>query len=401
MELSHLARTPTVERARTLLREHDADTLATMIELAEIPAPPFGESERGQRLRERFAEVGLADVVTDEVGNVLARLPGDSGAGLAPVIVAAHLDTVFPPETDVTVRRAGGRLVGPGIADNARGLAALLALARAMVEAGIRTRRPVVFAGTVGEEGAGDLRGVKHLFREGSPWRRAEAFVALDGTGTRRIVNGALGSRRFRIAMRGAGGHSWADWGQPNPIHALSTAVATIARQALPPRPRTTLSVGRIEGGTAVNVIPSEAWIEVDLRSERESVLANVESSVLRAAETAAAEANSRRRRGTPPLELEITLIGDRPCGQTPPTAALVAAACEATRWIGESPELVASSTDANTPIALGIPAIALGAGGRSAGTHTIEEWYDNESGPEGLERVLLTLLGVAKLDGV
>src|SRR5690606_9222899 len=152
MELSHLARTPTVERARTLLREHDADTLATMIELAEIPAPPFGESERGQRLRERFAEVGLADVVTDEVGNVLARLPGDSGAGLAPVIVAAHLDTVFPPETDVTVRTAGGRLVGPGIADNARGLAALLALARAMVEAGIRTRRPVVFAGTVGEE---------------------------------------------------------------------------------------------------------------------------------------------------------------------------------------------------------------------------------------------------------
>ncbi len=400
MDVPPVAVTPAVDRALTLLRERDAETLDTMVELAQIPAPPFGEAARAERVRDRFHALGLADVVTDEEGNVLARLPSGNGTGLgAPVIVAAHLDTVFPAETDLTVRRDGRRLAGPGIVDNARGLAALLTIAGVLCEAGVATCRPVVFAATVGEEGTGDLRGVKHLFREGSPWRRASGFIALDGTGTRRIVNSAVGSRRFRLTVRGSGGHSWADWGRANPIHALGLAVAEIARYAPPRRPRTTLTVGRIEGGTSVNAIPSAAWLEVDLRSEGRRALANLEARVLHAAEAAVAETNARRRRGTPALGLEIALIGDRPSGETPATAPIVEAACNATRMIGETPELVASSTDANVPISLGIPAITIGAGGRSAGTHTTEEWYDNETGPQGLERVLWTVLGVAGVE--
>ncbi len=405
MDAATLARTPAVDRARTILRERDAATLAAMVELAAIPAPPFDEAARAGRMRERFHEIGLADIAVDEVGNVLARLPGADAwprpaaadaAPPGPVILAAHLDTVFPAGTEVAVRDDGGRLIGPGIADNARGLAALLALAHALVESEVATRRPVVFAATVGEEGVGDLRGVKHLFREGSPWREATGFIAIDGTGARRIVNRALGSRRFRVTVTGSGGHSWADWGRANAVHALGLAIGRLARLTLPRRPRTTLNVGRVEGGTSVNAIPAEAWLELDIRSEGPGVLAELESRALREVEDAVAEANGRRRRGTPALGLSVERIGDRPSGETPPSAPIVAAARAATRLVGETPELVASSTDANIPISIGIPAIALGAGGRSAGTHTTGEWYANDGGPEGLERVLITLLSVA-----
>ncbi|HEX7117606.1 MAG TPA: M20/M25/M40 family metallo-hydrolase [Longimicrobiales bacterium] len=400
-----LTRSPAVDRARKILRERDAETLAAMVELAQIPAPPFGEAARAERVRRWFRDLGLADVALDEAGNVLARLPSPSGGAAAPpdrapILVAAHLDTIFPPGTDVSVRDVGGRLVGPGIADNARGLAAMLAIARALVEAAPSLRRPVVFVATVGEEGVGDLRGVKHLFRDGSPWRRAAGFIALDGTGARRIVNRALGSLRYRVTIEGSGGHSWADWGRPNPVHALGRAIAALASLELPRRPRTTLNVGRIEGGTAVNAIPTRAWLEVDLRSEGAGALAELDARVLRAVERAVAEASDRRRRGTAALELEIERIGDRPSGETPASSPIVAAARSATRLIGEVPELAASSTDANIPIALGIPAIALGAGGRSAGIHTPDEWYENDGGPAGVERALLTLLAVAGVDG-
>ena len=404
MDVATLNRHPAVDRARTTLRERDAETLAAMIELAQIPAPPFGESARGERMRRWFEELGLRDVAVDEVGNVLAWYPANGSAQdrageYGPVLICAHLDTVFPPETDVTVRRVGERLVGPGIADNARGLAALIALAGALVEARPSLARSVVFAATVGEEGVGDLRGVKHLFREDSPWRRAAAFIALDGTGTRRIVNRALGSRRYRVTIEGSGGHSWADWGRANPIHALGRAIAALDAIDLPRRPRTTLSVGRIEGGTAVNAIPTEAWLELDIRSEGANALDAVEAKALREIKRAVVATERHSRGSDSPLALRFERIGDRPSGETPAASPLVAAACAATRMIGEEPELAASSTDANIPISLGIPAIAMGAGGRSSGVHTPDEWYENDGGPEGLDRALLTLVAAAGLE--
>ncbi len=396
IDIERIARLPTLVRARQLLRQTDDETLADQAELVAIPAPPFGEAERARRVLERFREVGLEDAVLDDAGNVLARLPGNARDGAAPVILSAHLDTVFPEGTDVTVRRNGQKIYAPGIADDARGLAAILAIARVLVQAGVRTSAPVVFAATVGEEGAGDLRGVKHLFRERSPWRGAAGFVSLDGTGCRRLVHRALGSRRLRATLTGPGGHSWADWGYANPVHALGLAIARLARLEIPSHPRSALTVGRIGGGTGVNVIPEGAWCELDIRSEDAATLGRLEAETKEALRAAVAEVNDRRRRGTRALSLELEVTGDRPTGTTPPDAALVRAARAATRFVGYTPELVASSTDANVPIALGIPAIAMGAGGESGGTHPLGEWYSNESGVEGLERALLTVLGVA-----
>ncbi|HET9986087.1 MAG TPA: M20/M25/M40 family metallo-hydrolase [Longimicrobiales bacterium] len=393
-DLEPLLADPTVAAARDHIRETDARTVADLLEIVQVPAPPFGEAERGEWIRERFRQLGLADVASDEVGNVLARLPGPVN-GKPPVILAAHLDTVFPPGTEIRVRREGAKLRAPGIADNARGLAALLAVARALLHAGARTARPVVFVATVGEEGVGDLRGVKHLFREGSPWRGAEAFITLDGTGIRRVVTRSIGSRRLRATVSGPGGHSWADWGVGNPVSALGIAVAELARMPLSRSPRSALTVGRIAGGTSVNAIPDHAWLELDIRSEAAPPLRELETRVRRILSHAVAEVNSRRRRGTPSLTLDVDVIGDRPTGETPFSSPVVRAARAATRAIGEAPELVASSTDANAPMALGIPAIAMGAGGDAGGTHTTEEWYSNERGPDGIERVLLTLLGV------
>lgn len=399
-EVERIARHPAVARARQLLRRTDDETLADQAELAAIPAPPFGEAARARRVLERFREAGLVDAALDDAGNVLGRLPGDAHDGAAPVILSAHLDTVFPEGTDLTPRWNGTKLYAPGIADDARGLAAILAIARVLVRAGVRTAAPLVFAATVGEEGAGDLRGVKHLFREGSPWRGAGGFVSLDGTGRRRIVYRALGSRRLRATLTGPGGHSWADWGSPNPVHALGIAIARLVQLDVPPQPRSALTVGRIAGGTGVNVIPEQAWCEIDVRSEDAAALRRLAAQAEEALRAGVAEANAMRRRGTRALALEIEVIGDRPTGETPPDSALVRAARAATRFIGQTPELVASSTDANVPIALGIPAIAMGAGGESGGTHTLGEWYSNDGGVEGLERALLTVLGVAGVAG-
>ena len=395
-EIERIATLPALARARQLLRHTDEETLADQAELVAIPAPPFGEAPRARRVLERFREIGLEDAALDDAGNVLARLPGCAHDDAAPVILSAHLDTVFPEGTDLTVRRNGQKISAPGIADDARGLAAILAIARVLVQAGVRTGAPVVFAATVGEEGAGDLRGVKHLFRDGSPWRGAAGFVSLDGTGCRRIVHRAVGSRRLRVTLTGPGGHSWADWGCANPVHALGLAIARLARLEIPSDPRSTLTVARISGGTGVNVIPERAWCELDMRSEDAAALGRLVAETEEAMRAAVVEANGGRRRGTRALSLEIEVIGDRPTGTTPPNAPLVRAARAATRFIGHTPELVASSTDANVPIALGIPAIAMGAGGESGGMHTLGEWYSNEGGVEGLERALLTVVSVA-----
>ena len=396
MDLEKAARAPAVSAARKFIRQLDADTISDMIEVVQIAAPPFGEQARGRWIEDQLQRAGMVDVCTDEIGNVLARVPGYGSNGEPPVIVSAHLDTVFDADTPLQVRRNGKRIAAPGIADNGRGLAALLAIARTLRAHRIPTQRPIAIVATVGEEGVGDLRGVKHLLRPGSHWRDAAAFITIDGTGRRRIVYRAIGSRRFSINITGSGGHSWADWGIANPVHALGVAIGRLNALTLPKQPRAALTVARVGGGTSVNAIPAEAWMEIDLRSEAGSTLVELEESVRRLIGESIDEANAQRRRGTRALEIEIRLIGDRPTGETPVHSHIVRAARAATRILGETAELVASSTDANVPIALGIPAIAIGAGGESGGTHTIDEWYTNDGGAEGLERALLIVLGAA-----
>lgn len=392
METGHDKR---IAAARRRIKALDPTTLDDMLTIVRVAAPPFGEQVRAQLVAGMLADLGL-EVSTDDAGNLIA-VPRAS-FDLPPVVVAAHLDTVFPLETELTVRRNGTRVFAPGIADNARGLAGMIAIARILHEQQLRTRHPIHFIATVGEEGLGDLRGVKHLFRAGSSYRDAAAFIALDGTGRRRVVYRAIGSRRLRITISGPGGHSWADWGVANPVHALGLAIGGVDQIDVPRQPRSSINVGRMAGGTSVNAVPAEAWCEVDVRSEAAATLAELETEVRRIFEAAVDHSNSNRKRGTPALSLEVRIIGDRPSGETPVNSVLVRAARAATRALGDTPELVASSTDANIPIALGIPAIAVGVGGESGGTHTTDEWYSNQGGPEGIERVLLILLEVAEL---
>ena len=377
---------------REALAAREEDVLREQVALSTISAPTGSETTRGAFVAARLRELGLADVHVDSVGNVLGVRAGMDDE--ASVVVCAHLDTVFPHGTDVSVKRRGARLDGPGIVDNARGLAGMLALAAAVDGSALRTRRPILFVATVGEEGGGDLRGAKHLFANLA--RTPACCIALDGAGDDRIVHRALGARRFRITFRGAGGHSWAAYGVPNPVHAAGAAAARLAALPLPRHPRTTLSVCRIGGGISVNAIPEDGWLEVDLRSSSSEVLAGCVADLRAAVHRAARDENARRAPGTEPLTYEVAMIGDRPCGATDEHHPLVRAACAVTRAIGRTPELVAASTDANVPISLGIPSIAIGAGGRGGGVHTPAEWFDNTDGALGLARALAIVVGAA-----
>ena len=380
-----------VQRARAHLVETDARTLDEQVALTRIPAPPFAEAARG-RLMAALMEVSDLDLLaTDEVGNVIARVPGSGpwsldDRGEAPLVVAAHLDTVFPEGTVTEVVRDGDRLRAPGISDDARGLAGVLALARALSAGGLRLRAPLLVVATVGEEGAGDLRGVRHLFSpEGARAHGCRAFVSLDGAGMRRIVNTGLGSLRYRATIRGPGGHSWVDYGTPNPIHALSRALDELTRVPLPDSPVTTFSVGRWGGGTSVNAIPTEAWVEFEVRSEAEVELSRMDleiRSILDRVTTSIPQGRS--------LELQLDRLGRRPAGGTSPDHPLVRAVAAATEALGAVAELGISSTDANLPMSIGV---TLGAGGDAGQAHTPDEWYHNVRGPEGIFRALLTLL--------
>lgn len=384
----------TLYAARQLLFERDEAVVRSQIEVSEIPAPTGDEGERGAWMVARMRELGLGDVRVDDAGNVIGRRAGRSDG--AAVVVCAHLDTVFPRDVDVRVRREGARLFGPGIGDNGRGLAALLALAAAIDGERLRTEAPIDFVATVGEEGAGDLRGAKHFFQNGGGG--AIAAIALDGAGDERIVHRALGSRRYRIVFRGIGGHSWSAFGVPHPVHAAAITGARLARLALPQEPRTTLSIGRIGGGLSVNAIPEDGWLEVDLRSTSTAMLDRLDAELRAAGRAAESEENARRQRGTPPLSLAIDIIGDRPSGETSDRHPLVLAALEATRLVGREPELTTASTDANVPISLGIPAIAIGGGGRGGDAHTPAEWFENADGRLGLARALGIVVAAAGL---
>ncbi|MGH9901469.1 MAG: M20/M25/M40 family metallo-hydrolase, partial [Pyrinomonadaceae bacterium] len=367
-------------RAAEITEEHAA--------ICAIPAPPFGEGARAEYLRARFRQCGLADARLDAEGNCVALRRGRSPRPL--LVVSAHLDTVFPPGTDSAVRREQGKMFAPGIADDGCGLAALVALVRALEECAIETEGSLLFVGTTGEEGEGNLRGARHLLTGGEWAGVIDAFLSLDGPGVERITHAALGSRRYRVRFSGPGGHSWGDFGAVNPVHALGRVIARLSAYPAPTAPRTTFNVGRVEGGAGVNVIPRAATMDVDLRSESADELGRLDAFFRRAAREAADDENTARRPGTPPLELDVKLIGDRPSGETPLGAPLVRLAEEATRALGHNPRFDCSSTDSNVAISLGIPAVTVGAGGASGNSHTLDEWYDPRGRDLGLKRALL-----------
>jgi len=382
-----------VRAARHHIERCDESTLARQAALSAIPAPTGAEGARGAHLADLFREAGLGDVAVDEVGNVTGWLGARRDE---PVVLSAHLDTVFAEGLDVSVARSGARLAGPGISDNARGLAALVTVGEALVRSRVSTVRPVRFTATVGEEGSGDLRGVKHLFANGDG--RPHAFIALDGAGLERIVHRALGARRYRVTYRGPGGHSWAAFGVANPANAVGRATALLADLQIPHSPRSTCAVVRLGGGTGLNSIPQEAWLDLDLRSEDPRALVQLDETVQGVLARALTEENGHRTAGTPPLRLDLRRVGDRPSGLTPRAHPLVQTAIAATRALGRPHELACASTDANVPIALGVPAIALGAGGHAGDAHLPTEWYENVDGPLGVVRALLVTAAMAEV---
>ncbi|HUK91258.1 MAG TPA: M20/M25/M40 family metallo-hydrolase [Blastocatellia bacterium] len=390
------ASSPEILRGFSLI---DSGTIAgsdaEVVRICEIPAPPFKEHARAAYVRRRMEQIGLA-VSQDRIGNVFAARPGRAKS--QPIIVSAHLDTVFPEDTDVRVRREGARLWAPGISDNACGVASLLALAEVLQHANITTDGPVYFVGTVGEEGEGNLRGVRHLFTEGEFKAGAGAFVSLDGPGLERITNRALGSRRYKVTIEGPGGHSWADFGIVNPVHALGRAIAKFAAYQPPISPRTSFNVGVIEGGSSVNAIPDRASMLVDIRSMSKYEIDKLEAHLRRSVDGAIREETAQRSFSGTGLTLSLEMIGDRPSGETPVHSPLVQAALECSRALGIEPRLDCSSTDSNIPISLGIPAITIGVGGLSGNCHSLTEWYEPTGRELGMKRLLILTLALAGL---
>jgi tripeptide aminopeptidase len=404
--LAHLATHPAVSAALRAVPGIEKTNIDRLVELTEIAAPPFGEQARAQRLAELLAAAGLDDVTIDSEGNVIALRAGDGRPYT--VAVVAHLDSVFSAATDVRVRRADGEEVGqnvtddgvklyaPGIGDNARGLVLLLTLVDALQEGDVHTRSNLLFVGSVGEEGIGDLRGVKHLLRTGGP--RIDELIAIDGGNDRRVLNQAIGSHRYRIVISGPGGHSWGAFGLANPAHALATAIHKFDEAAgvfVSEGPRSTYNIGKVGGGTSVNAVPYEAWAEVDLRSEDSERLKELDRLLLNIFQDAVDSHNDARDRGAE-LSLEVVTIGKRPSGWVDPDTALIQWAMASARYYGLQPVLGAGSTDANVAIARGIPATTISRGGMSGGAHSLQEWWSNEKVELGSSKALLLMLATA-----
>lgn len=394
--IADLIRRPEMQAAFAIIDRSAARFTAEQIRICEIPAPPFAEEERGRYIEDRFRELGLRDVSRDEIGNVIGHFgpAPEPAAATRRLVVSAHLDTVFPAGTDVRVRRVGSRLCAPGIGDDSAGLAALIALIQIMTEAGLTPPRPLTFVATVGEEGEGDLRGVRHLFTRGHLAGRIGRFISIDGAGAEWLTHQALGSRRYRLRLEGPGGHSWGDFGVVNPVHALGRIVGQLADYPAPANPRTTFNVGRIEGGESVNVIPTSATMDIDLRSSSATELERLESFLLTTIDRAIAAENMLRAAAGRELRREINLIGSRPSGETPESDPLVRNALEIGRLLGIRTWLNRNSTDANIPMSLGIPAVTIGAGGISGDPHRLSEWYDPHGREIGYRRALLMVMG-------
>jgi acetylornithine deacetylase/succinyl-diaminopimelate desuccinylase-like protein len=371
-------------------------------QLVRIPAPPFGERARAEWLAARFADAGLKDVETDAVGNVMgvapaAKLPPESTGPV--VVLSAHLDTVFPADTPINPILDGDHLAAPGACDNGAGVAGLLAIAHALCKSGIELPAPLFFLGNVGEEGEGDLRGVRHFYSQQSLAGRIAAHIVLDGAGADSAVTQALGSRRYLVTIKGPGGHSFTDAGLPNPIAALASALATLAEVGLPDEPRTTLNLGTIRGGTSVNSIPESAQASIDLRSTDLAQMVRLEVALHRAVEDAVAASNSRAKAKAAgegkSLAFEILKIGDRPAASLPADSPLLETLQAVDRHLRLRTDLRLGSTDANIPLSLGVPALSMGAGGEGGGAHTQAEWYSAKDRETGLRRVLLLTLAM------
>jgi len=393
--IATLASNRAIHRAFSWLHLHEPRIRRWQLEAIAIPAPPFAESARAAWFLEQFTTLGLTNPHLDAEGNALAELPSTTppsepwalNPGPSPVILlSAHLDTVFPPATNCTPREEESKILAPGACDNAAGLAALLALGAALRHAEITPACTILFAANVGEEGEGDLRGMKHLFNpEKSPYaNRIKAAIAFEGSGNETIVDRALGSRRLRVTVTGPGGHSWADAGRPNPILALSAALLAISRIPLPRNPRTTLNVGIISGGTSVNSIPPSATADLDLRSTSAGQLDRLELAILKTLQSTIE---------TESLHLHVKRIGDRQPGTLAESSQLFRSLRAVDRHLRLGTDSRIGSTDANLPLSLGIPALAIGAGGTGGGMHTLEEWYDPTGRDLALRRTLLLLL--------
>jgi len=397
-----------VHAAFAWLHNNPKRLIERQAELVAIPAPPFGEQARSEWAAERFKEIGLENVQIDAIGNVLgfvpaAHLPPESTGHV--VVVSAHIDTVFPAATILTpmltMEDGASRLAAPGACDNAAGVIGMLALAQAFIHAKVDPPVPILMLANVGEEGEGDLRGVRHFYEQRSLAGRVAAHVVLDGAGEDSAVSQALGSRRFQVTIKGPGGHSFTDAGTPNPIAALASAIAALSHTPVPERPTTTLNIGTVQGGTSVNSIPESATASIDFRSTSSEELLKLEVALHRAVEDAVEQANAaaktlnHRNRGA--LTFSIDKIGDRPAAHLAADSPVLEALRAVDRHLGIQTDLRLGSTDANIPIALGIPALSIGAGGDGGGAHTIAEWYTDKNREIGLRRVLLLTLTLAE----
>lgn len=385
------------KKALAVLDRDHGRLVQEIITLTEIPAPPFKEAARGKAYLEMLRASGLTDVEQDGEGNVMGLRKGTGGGPL--IAVAAHLDTVFPEGTVVKVRREGDRLSAPGIGDDTRSLAVLLAMIRAMNEAAIQTTSDILFIGNVGEEGQGDLRGVKYLFTKGKYKDRIKMFISMDGAGGGEdITHGGVGSRRYRVTFKGPGGHSYGAFGLVSPAFAMSGAMARFGKLTVPATPKTTYSVGVVGGGTSVNSIPFETWMEIDMRSESRTELQKLDESFVSLINEAVQEENRARSVAQGPVTADLKIIGDRPSGETPVDSLIVQTAAASVRAAGGRPTFGWSSTDSNIPISLGIPAITVDSGGRGGRAHALDEWISVDKVPSlrGIEIALVTLLALA-----
>ena len=398
-EIARLSTSAELRSAFAWLRAQEAQFAHWQLELARIPSPPFGEAARATWLANKFRELGLDDVHNDDVGNVFGIHPG---FGRNYVALSAHMDTVFPAGTPLNVRQQGNRLFGPGVSDNGAGLTAMLAIAALLRSVRIRHALPFLFIANVGEEGEGDLRGMRHIF-SAPRWKDSISYnLVLDGAGSDTIVAEALGSRRFEVIVRGPGGHSWSDFGAPNPILVLARAIQAFAKTPVPASPKTTFNIGVIRGGTSVNSIPESASMRVDLRSTSMAEMERLEVA-MRVALEDAVEQESKAIEGRPVSQrrssgvtCEIVVIGNRPAGELDPNARILQVIRAVDAHLGNAAQVQRASTDANIPLSLGREAIAIGGGGTGGGAHTLQEWFDCSGRELGLKRILLTLLALA-----